>query len=580
MLCPQLLNLLRPAALFLAAAATTVHAKPTHQTRVAASGYPSNGIQWKPCPPDLNGNATLKIDCGTLAVPLDYTSPNSTDTLDLSLVRVPAVKGPGKHSILFNFGGPGFEVRYTLAELADMLQAVTGGEHDLIGWDPRGTAETLTFSCFPDASSRSALLSQLVLGNSSDVAHGELWAGGKNFADACAEYPEAQKRAGLISTAFTARDAIQIVDAVEEDGLLRYWGLSYGTVLGSTLAAMFPDRVERVLIDGVLNPIQYYYESADTEAFAAADATFSEFFRQCLSTPKACALAASHPNATAEQLESASYALIEELKYRPIAYNGFIIDYTLIKTIIRFTLYSPLTWLNLGNILDAFLTQPRNVTHVGEALVSFIGSSSLIAEVPADDAPSGIECVDKEPRLDSFDAIEPGWDSAQSVSRLLGDTLAAIFATAAQWKLEPRERYEGRFVDVKTRKPLLVIGNTFDSATPLKSAKNISTTLEGSVLLEHGGFGHSSISQPSLCTAKAIQNFFRNGVLPEPNTVCPPVAPPFEWAVSGPTWQQLFPQLGFQPPSSNETTASSTKRDGHVKGVTRNFALRPAGIFW
>lgn len=32
----------------------------------------------------------------------------------------------------------------------------------------------------------------------------------------------------LIGTAFTARDAMQIVDALDEDGLIRYWGTSYG----------------------------------------------------------------------------------------------------------------------------------------------------------------------------------------------------------------------------------------------------------------------------------------------------------------------------------------------------------------
>jgi hypothetical protein len=67
--------------------------------------------------------ATLDVECGTLAVPLDYNEADSNDTLDLSLVRVPAVKKPAKHSILFNFGGPGLEVRYSLAQLAETFQA-------------------------------------------------------------------------------------------------------------------------------------------------------------------------------------------------------------------------------------------------------------------------------------------------------------------------------------------------------------------------------------------------------------------------------------------------------------------------
>jgi pimeloyl-ACP methyl ester carboxylesterase len=35
-------------------------------------------------------------------------------------------------------------------------------------------------------------------------------------------------------------------------------GFSYGTTLGATLAAMFPDKIDKLLIDGVQNPHEYY----------------------------------------------------------------------------------------------------------------------------------------------------------------------------------------------------------------------------------------------------------------------------------------------------------------------------------
>ncbi|KAI0543991.1 TAP-like protein-domain-containing protein [Xylaria curta] len=558
------------------ALAATVHGKPTHQTRIKGRDYPTTGIQWQPCTADINDVAALPVECGTLNVPLDYTAVDSTETLELSLLRVPAIKNPSNHSILFNFGGPGLEVRRSLAQLADMLQVVTGGEHDLIGWDPRGTANTFTFSCFADAASRGQLASQATLGNASDVAYGQLWAAGKNYADACAEYPEAQERAPLIGTSFTARDAMQIVDAIEEDGLLRYWGLSYGTDLGATLAALFPDRVEKLIIDGVFNPIQYFYERTDKEGYASADDTFSEFLRQCVATPKVCNLARNHPNATAKQLESATYDLIEELKFRPFAYNGSIVGYSELKSAIRFALYTPYTWLTLDNILDALLASPRNETLAGSRIASYL-STSLAGETIADDAGLGIECVDKAPRSNSFDVISAALDEAQSVSRLLGDTLAALVTTCAQWKLEPRERYIGGFARVKPRKPLFVIGNTYDSATSIKSARNITETIKGSVLLEHGGFGHTSIQQPSLCTARAIQNFFRNGTLPEPNTLCKSVNPPFDFAKFGPTWQDLFPQLGFE--SLNSTKSTHMKRNGRTENVLKYISRRQNNAF-
>ncbi|KAI1325512.1 TAP-like protein-domain-containing protein [Xylariaceae sp. FL0255] len=541
--------------LMLAASATTR----------AGSVYPirpsPSGVQWGSCPDDLQGNSTLKVECGTLAVPLDYTSPNKTDTLDLSPVKVPAVKGPANHSILFNFGGPGLEARYTLAGLSDTLMAITGGEHDLIGWDPRGTAETLTFSCFADEATRTAIEAQSVLGNSSDVAHGQVWAASTNYDEACAEYTQAQERGPLIGTTFTVRDAMQIVDAVESDGLLRYWGFSYGSVIGATLAAMFPDRVEKVVIDGVLNPIEYFYAHADFQQFAGTDAAFAEFFRQCVSTPKDCVLAQNYPNETAAQLEAATYNLIEEVKYQPIAIEGAILGYDELQEAIRFLGYSPKLWLSLVSLLDVLLAEPRNETDIISIITSI--SNTLGSEFSgANDSPLGIECGDKKPRTASFDVISEVFEQLQSVSRLQGDSTVVVPATSAQWPFEPRERYEGRFVNVKPRKPLLVIGNTYDPATSFQSAQNISETIKGSVLLQHGGFGHASINQPSLCTALAIQNYFRNGTLPTPNTLCPPTEPPFQYAVSG-SWDQLYAELGFHFPGNS--SASSRAKRGNMR---------------
>lgn len=71
-----------------------------------------------------------------------------------------------------------------------------------------------------------------------------------------------------------------------------------------------------------------------------------------------------------------------------------------------------------------------------------------------------------------------------------------LYATCAQWKIEPKERYTGDF-NVKTKHPVLFIGNTNDGLTPLVSAKNVSSTFEGSVVLTVDGYGVSFI-YPSL----------------------------------------------------------------------------------
>lgn len=38
-------------------------------------------------------------------------------------------------------------------------------------------------------------------------------------------------------------------------------GLSGGTALGATAAALFPDRMDKVILDGVMNVHEYYHKS-------------------------------------------------------------------------------------------------------------------------------------------------------------------------------------------------------------------------------------------------------------------------------------------------------------------------------
>jgi pimeloyl-ACP methyl ester carboxylesterase len=59
-----------------------------------------------------------------------------------------------------------------------------------------------------------------------------------------------QMSAEHASTAMVARDMLSITRAFGFDKL-NYWGFSYGTVIGATFAAMFPNNVGRLVLEYV-----------------------------------------------------------------------------------------------------------------------------------------------------------------------------------------------------------------------------------------------------------------------------------------------------------------------------------------
>ena len=88
-------------------------------------------------------------------------------------------------------------------------------------------------------------------------------------------------------------------------------------------------------------------------------------------------------------------------------------------------------------------------------------------------------------------------------------------------------RHAGRDVSKRLNRlrphsfPLLFIGNTADNVTPLASARKMVQNFgDSATLLFHDGFGHTSLAQPSLCTAKTIRSYFVEGTVPAAETVC------------------------------------------------------------
>ncbi|KAL0059030.1 hypothetical protein AAF712_014268 [Marasmius tenuissimus] len=218
---------------------------------------PSKDLQWVPCYIEQGD-----FQCTRLEVPLDYNHPEG-DKAAIAIVRLLAnvsndsqeYRGP----ILFNPGGPGESgVDYVLAA-GSTHRVGLGPQFDLVGFDPRGVRRSTPQSFWANSQIMGTLA-----------------------------YERGKDYLGHMNTANSARDMLSIVEAHGQEKL-QYWGLSYGSVLGYTFAAMFPNKVGRLIIDGVVE-IEDYYRARLLNLAEDADKTLQWFFQSCKDAgPQSCA---------------------------------------------------------------------------------------------------------------------------------------------------------------------------------------------------------------------------------------------------------------------------------------------------
>jgi pimeloyl-ACP methyl ester carboxylesterase len=200
------------------------------------------------------------LQCATLMVPLNYSDPNSI-TIGIALNKYKPFFRKPKTRILFNPGGPGSSGMDIIKSSGFFLSSLFGGDAELIGFDPRGVGSSSPVNCVSPGPQMNYGKGYLVFGAFSlpqDASKEQ-----KLYFDSTqklnAELCEinAGDILGHTSTANVARDMDQMRKALGMEKL-NFWGMSYGSVLGTTYANMFPDNIGNIVLDGIVDPVSYY----------------------------------------------------------------------------------------------------------------------------------------------------------------------------------------------------------------------------------------------------------------------------------------------------------------------------------
>ncbi|MFS8100202.1 alpha/beta hydrolase [Lentzea alba] len=213
--------------------------------------YHAQPVKWAQCSGKL-----AELECATLVAPLDYAKP-AGDRINLTISRKKAAAQDRRRGVLFtNPGGPGgsglgMPMFLGKSELAQV--------YDLIGFDPRGVGGSTALNC------RAA---PAIAAPDSRPADGEF---GKWAAEAREAEEACQKSSGgirqFISTANTARD-MDVVRVVLAEQKINYLGYSYGTYLGAVYGTLFPNRLDRSVLDSAVHPEWIWHEQFRQQAVA------------------------------------------------------------------------------------------------------------------------------------------------------------------------------------------------------------------------------------------------------------------------------------------------------------------------
>ncbi|KAF9544545.1 hypothetical protein CPC08DRAFT_716471 [Agrocybe pediades] len=482
---------------------------------------PSKELKWTDC--------YIGRQCTRLIVPLNHSEPDGAEAA-IALIRKPAavpITSPSYQGpILFNPGGPGGSGVDMIQGSGDLFGAIVGPNFDLVGFDPRGISRsTPRASFFKTDVERSLFGSDLPFANDSVEGISRSWARGRLMGRLAAETDDGYLR--HINTDQTAHDMLRIVEA-HGRSKIQYWGFSYGSVLGATFAAMFPDRIGRLVIDGVVDS-EDYYATVWSNDLRDTDKVMDSFFEGCHEAgPEDCDFWAPSPDDIRKNLTS----IYESIRSRPIPVKtekGYgLVDYAMVRGLVFRALYSPFTSFRLLATALAALAAGDASLIFDRAFVpppqcSCDPSDGLFTNVP--DALFTVLCNDGKDVPGDLASSEKYFEMLSKTSQW-AEIWAAIRLTCVGWPRFPKDHFQGPFI-ANTSHPLLLIGNTADPVTPLWAAKKMSKGFEGSVVLTQNSPGHCSISGPSLCTVIHIREYFTSGKLPPPGTVCEVDSTPF-----------------------------------------------------
>lgn len=224
-----------------------------------------------------------------------------------------------------------------------------------------------------------------------------------------------------VTTPAVAQDLLTFIEAdarmigkTPSSAKLWNYGVSYGTVVGTTFASMFPERVGRIVLDGVVNADLYYNNDYSVNIIQADDA-MSKSSSLCHSAgPDTCSFWGPSPENITSRLDS----LVHQLQNHAISNaqsRGIpkMVTYSDLKAVFLTSLYTPIA---------SFPTMAGILHQIEHGNVSALAGKFEESIIPGD-ANHVINCADayRRNKLTSIEEFKGYVEDTASKSKYIGD---------------------------------------------------------------------------------------------------------------------------------------------------------------
>jgi pimeloyl-ACP methyl ester carboxylesterase len=499
-------------------------------------------IGWQACQ-DAPG-----FDCATFAVPRDYKHPGGP-ALDLAVTRLPA-KDPSKRigSLFVNYGGPGGDAVATTQAIGADLFASLNDRFDIVAFDPRGTGQTEDpIDCKANQETQGVYRQPFPTPENLDV--GDWLQVNKRYIRRCLKLNPTILP--YVSTANVARDMDRLRSAVG-DRKLSYLGFSYGTFLGATYESLFPHNYRALVLDGALQADKYINRPmlGLREQSSAFERALDRFFQACAANQVACAgFGGDDPHGAFDEL-------VERLDADPqpaSVTDPRLVDGNDVLSGALTDLYAKQFWPYIAAALAA--AEAGDYAPIrGEADISY-GRNPDGTYDPGSDRYFAIGALEQRYPSDLGTFMDAGEHSWNLFDHFWWNS-GYVELPWGLWPVKPRGVYYGPFEAKRSAPTTLVVGTTYDPATPYRGAKGLVTELGNARLLTMRGDGHTAYGGNSPCIDAAVDAYLEDGTVPAKGTTCRQEVP-FE-PLAAPEAQTL--QLQRAP-------ESEVVRRPHVKPV-------------